>query len=163
MPLNCMRPVVCFAAVRVGWDRSCPARHPEAPVPARCGSWPPPSHPAFSPDPKAFHILECSASAGLNPPSSRVCLALPSRGLSKSSKAACFWVSLPVFGCSPGPVPAASRAATAGQCQGRGPHPHTDFCKLDEKFTLLLLKLPPLAAFSYAVLGRVAVTYFAGF
>lgn len=152
--MNCMFPVVCFTAVRVGWDCSCPARHPEAPVPARCGSWPSPSHPAFSPCPKASHILECSACAGLIPPSCRGCLVFPSRGLSKASEAVCSWVSA----CLRMLSRASPSCTPCGYCwlvPGPGAHPRTlTFARLDEKFTLLLLKLPPLVSFSDAMLGE---------
>ncbi|MEJ1276425.1 hypothetical protein NN561_007330 [Cricetulus griseus] len=94
MPLNCMRFVVCFAAGRAGWDRDCPARRPEAPVPARCGSWPPPSHPAFSPDPKASHTLECSESLR---PHSSLLLRLPRPFLKKATTSYAWRMALPII------------------------------------------------------------------
>lgn len=47
---------------------------------------------------------------------------------------------------------------------GPGARPRTlALAGLNEKFTLLLLKLPPLSCFSLCGVGRVAVTSLAGF
>lgn len=156
-----MRPVVCLAAVPVGWDCSCPARPPEAPVPARCGSWPPPSHPAFSPDPKASPRPRMFCARGPRPPRLQGLSRPPPHAACRSpSEAASFWVSA-CLGMLPEAVPAAARAAPAGRRQGpAAQHRTLTLARLDEKFTLSLLKLPPLAAFRDAVLGESRCDFF---
>lgn len=147
----------------MGWDRGCPAWHPEAPSRRAAGRGRRlrirPSHliPGLPP---SSNILR---PAGLIPPSSWACLAVPSRWLLKASQAVCFWVSAYLRMLSR----SSSSCTPRGGCwlvPGPGARHRTlALARLNEKFTLLLLKLPPLSCFSLCGVGRVVVTSFAGF
>lgn len=114
---------------RAGWDRGCPAWHSEAPVPARCGSWPPPSHPAFSPEPRAPHILECSASRR---PHSSLLLGLSRRPLKVVVEGVpgslCLGLCLPSDALPVQSQLYPARRLLAG-ARARSPPPHTRSCR----------------------------------